>query len=201
MNNDLKQAAEILKKGGIVIFPTDTAYGIGCRIDDERAIERLFKIRKRPETKAVPVLVSSLEMAKEYWKPVHKNVTNKLIKPYWPGSLTIILHCNIVKVPKLVRGGGDTLGLRMPDYKDLLQIISSVGVPIIGTSANFAGEKTPYKFEDLDPELKEQVDYILKPVILNPSTALREKDQASTVIDCSVKPWRILRRGAVKIDI
>lgn len=192
MNNDLKQAAKVLKNGGIVVFPTDTAYGIGCRIDDEKAIERLFKLRKRSETKAVPVLVSSVEMAKEYWKSVPQEVIDKLIELYWPGALTIILHSNIVKVPKLVRGGGETLGLRMPANKDLLDIISSVGVPILGTSANFAGEPTPYSFEDLDPELVKLVDYVL-PGECN----LR---QVSTVIDCTVAPWRVLREGGVKIS-
>lgn len=190
---DKEETIKVLKMGGVVVFPTDTAYGIGCRIDDEKAIERLFKLRKRSETKAVPVLVSSVEMAKEYWKSVPQEVIKKLMEPYWPGALTIILSSNIVKVPKLVRGGGETLGLRMPANKDLLDIISSVGVPILGTSANFAGEPTPYNFEDLDPELTRLVDCVL------PGKC--SVKQASTVIDCSVTPWKTLRYGAVKIDI
>lgn len=190
---DKEETIKVLKMGGVVVFPTDTAYGIGCRIDDEKAIERLFKLRKRSETKAVPVLVSSVEMAKEYWKSVPQEVIKKLMEPYWPGALTIILSSNIVKVPKLVRGGGETLGLRMPANKDLLDIISSVGVPILGTSANFAGEPTPYNFEDLDPELTRLVDCVLP--------GKSSVKQASTVIDCSVTPWKTLRYGAVKIDI
>jgi L-threonylcarbamoyladenylate synthase len=192
MDDKTKKTIDCLKKGGIVIFPTDTAFGIGCRIDDENAVERLFKLRKRPETKATPVLVSSLEMAREYWQEVPDVVVEKLIKPYWPGALTIVLPCRTEKVPGLVRGGGDTVGLRMPAQEGLLRIIEEVGVPIVGTSANFAGEPTPYVFEDLNPELVKQVDYVLKGEC--------KTKQASTVIDCTYTPWRILREGGVKID-
>src|SRR5690348_10879973 len=104
--DDVAKAIEVLKDGGIVIFPTDTAFGIGCRIDDEDAVKRLFTIRKRPETKAVPVLVSSLHMAQKYVQEVPQDVIEKLIKPFWPGALTIVLSCKKEMIPDLVRGGG-----------------------------------------------------------------------------------------------
>jgi L-threonylcarbamoyladenylate synthase len=193
MNDQHKEAVLTLKKGGIVIFPTDTAFGIGCRVDDERAVEKLFRLRKRPETKATPVLVSGLEMARDYLQDVPDVVVDKLIKHYWPGALTIVLRAKIQKVPELVRGGGDTLGVRMPNHPLTLDLIGKVGTPIVGTSANFAGGETPYFYEDLDPELVKLVDYVL-PGECN----LR---QASTVIDCTVSPWKILREGAVEISI
>lgn len=191
--DDIKKTVGILKKGGIVIFPTDTAYGIGCRIDDEKAVGRLFKIRKRPITKATPVLADSLEMAKKYLEEIPQDVKEKLIKPYWPGALTIILDCNRVKVPKLVRGGGNTLGVRIPNHEVLRTIIRELGVPILGPSANFHGKKTPFRFEDLDPKLISLVDYVLK------GTVSIVKN-VSTVIDCSKKPWKIVREGVVKIN-
>jgi L-threonylcarbamoyladenylate synthase len=193
MNDQHKEAVLTLKKGGIVIFPTDTAFGIGCRVDDEIAVGKLFRLRKRPETKATPVLVSGLEMARDYLQDVPDVVVDKLIKHYWPGALTIVLRAKIQKVPGLVRGGGDTLGVRMPNHPLTLDLIGKVGTPIVGTSANFAGEETPYFYEDLDPELVKLVDYVL-PGECN----LR---QASTVIDCTVSPWKILREGAVEISI
>lgn len=189
----IKEAVQILKNGGIVIFPTDTAFGIGCRIDNEKAIERLFKIRRRPKTHATPVLVDTIEMAQEYLVPFPQDVIDKLIKPYWPGALTIILCCNKVKVPLLVRGGGGTLGVRIPDHKIILKIIKGVGVPILGPSANFHGEKTPYCFKDLDPNLIALVDYIVEGECII--------KQPSTVIDCSIKPWKIIRQGAIKIKL
>jgi L-threonylcarbamoyladenylate synthase len=183
------KAVQVLKDGGIVIFPTDTAFGIGCRIDDPDAVRRLFVLRKRPEIKAVPVLVSSLHMAREYLLPVSQDVIEKLVKPYWPGALTIVLTCQTDKVPGLIRGGGNTMGVRVPDHLTTLEIIKGVGVPIIGTSANFAGEATPYAFEDLDKELVKLVDFVVQ-------GACHTK-KASTVIDCTSKPWKVLRQGAV----
>lgn len=188
---DIKKAIEVLKNGGIVIFPTDTAFGIGCRIDDEKAIRRLFDIRKRPLTQATPVLVSDLGMAKKY-AATPEYVIERLIKLYWPGALTIVLPCKIEKVPTFVRGGGSNIGIRTPNHPVALEIIKGVGVPILGPSANFHGEKTPYRFEDLDKKLIKLVDY----VIFGECTL----KQQSTVIDCSVKPWKIIRQGAIRIQ-
>ncbi|MDO8621585.1 MAG: L-threonylcarbamoyladenylate synthase [Candidatus Levybacteria bacterium] len=193
MKNDIQKAVEILKSGGIVIFPTDTAFGIGCRIDNKQAIEKLFKIRKRPEGKATPVLVDGIEMTQDYLLPIPEEVKQKLIEKYWPGALTIILPCKTDKIPKLVRGGGDTLGVRMPNSEIVLSLIRGVGVPILGPSANFHGEKTPYELKDLNSRLVKLVDY----VITNQS---KSGEKVSTIIDCSIKPWKILRKGATKIS-
>lgn len=193
MEKEIEKVVGILKKGGIVIFPTDTAFGIGCRIDDRKAVKRLFKIRKRPETQATPVLVSSIEMAQEYLEPIPKDVIDKLIKPYWPGALTIILRCNKVKVPSLVRGGGSTVGIRIPNHPITLSLVKRVGFPILGPSANFHEEKTPYRFEDLNPELVNLADYVVA------GECLLKKQ--STVIDCSEKPWRIFRQGAIELKL
>ena len=192
MDRKIEKAIEILKNGGIVIFPTDTAFGIGCRIDDENAVKKLFKIRKRPFSKATPVLVDSLEMSQRYLLPIDKEVINKLIKQYWPGALTLILQCIKVKVPKLVRGGGNTLGVRMPNHPIALSLIKNLGVPLLGPSANFSSEKTPFSFDDLNPELIKVADYVLN------GEEGAEKN-VSTIIDCSVTPWKVLRQGTVKI--
>ncbi len=186
----VKKAAQILKDGGIVIFPTDTAFGIGCRMDDEDAVKRLFALRRRPVTQATPVLASSLQMIEPYLKPIDDDVIQKLVKPFWPGGLTIVLPCLTQKIPQLVRSG-DTLGVRVPNHLTTLQIIDAVGVPIIGSSANFPGSPTPYTFEDLDPELVQLVDYVV------PGETFTK--EASTVISVVEKPWKILRQGAVKV--
>lgn len=189
--NDIQQAIQILNQGGIIIFPTDTVFGIGCRMDDEKTISRLFKIRKRPEHQAAPVLMSSLEMVQNYLLPIEPEIKEKLIRPYWPGALTIILPCQKEKIPKLARGNLNTLGVRMPNSLICLEIIKKVGVPILGPSANFHGAPTPFLFQDLDKELVKLVDFVV-----SGECSLK---QASTVIDCSVSPWKILRKGAVKI--
>ena len=193
MNKQIEKAVEVLNKGGIVIFPTDTAFGIGCRIDKKKAIEKLFAIRKRPVFMATPVLVNDLEMAKEYLNKIPENVISKLIKPYWPGALTIVLQSRIDMVPELVRGHGTTIGVRMPNHQTTLSIINKLGVPLLGPSANFHKEKTPYKYTDLDLKLIKLVDYVVKGECY--------LKQPSTVIDCSKNPWKVLRIGAIEIKI
>lgn len=185
----LEKAISILQEGGIVIYPTDTAFGIGCRIDNQTSVEHLFEIRQRPKNQPTPVLVDSTEMAQEYLEPIPNEVREKLMEKYWPGGLTIILYCNKVKVPKLVRGGGDTLGVRIPTGKVILDIIKGVGVPILAPSANFHGEKTPFTFQDLDKRLLGMVDYVVR------GKCLLKKP--STIVDCTRKPWKIIRHGAV----
>lgn len=188
---NLKQAIKILKQGGIVIFPTDTAFGIGCRIDRDDSVKRLFKIRKRPFSQATPVLVSSIEMAQKYLSPIRDNVRH-LMGKYWPGALTIVYSCRIEKVPSPVRGGDNNLGVRMPNHELTLNLIKAVNTPILGPSANFHGKPTPYRFEDLDPKLVILVDFVVKGEC--------QLGNVSTVLDCSIAPWRVIRRGAVVVE-
>lgn len=193
MNDQIEQAVKILNKGGIIIYPTDTAFGIGCRIDNKQAIEKLFRIRKRPLSQATPVLVNGVEMAQKYLKPIPDKVLEDLIKPYWPGALTIVLPCITEKVPTLTRGGGNTLGVRMPNNETILEIISRVGVPILGPSANFHQDPTPYTYEDLNPEFKQLADFVVLGECIT--------KESSTVVDCSKDDWKILRNGAVELNI
>ncbi|HUD44315.1 MAG TPA: L-threonylcarbamoyladenylate synthase [Patescibacteria group bacterium] len=193
MQNEINQAVKVLNQGGIVIFPTDTAFGIGCKVSDEAAVKRLFTIRKRPLEKAVPVLVSSIEMAEKYVDVISDDVREKLIKPYWPGALTIVLPLKKGSLPNVVVGEGDSVGLRMSNQPIALEIIGGVGEGITGPSANFSGKPTPYSFEEMDKELLKLVDYVVPGEI--------KLKQASTVIDCTIEPWRILRQGAVEITL
>ncbi|MCL5435388.1 MAG: L-threonylcarbamoyladenylate synthase [Patescibacteria group bacterium] len=193
MNNQIDGAVRILNEGGIVIFPTDTAFGIGCRMDNKESVKRLFSIRKRPENQATPVLFNNLEMMKEYLLDISKEVKEKLMDKYWPGALTIIFPCKTDKVFNLIRGNSNNMGVRIPDNDKLISIIEKLGVGILGPSANFHGKPTPYYFEDLDPKLVRLVDYVVE-------GECRLKD-VSTVIDVSVKPWQIRREGAVKLNL
>lgn len=192
MNKDIEKAAEIIQNGGIVLLPTDTVFGICCRIDNENALKKLFAIKKRDLSQAVPILVSSTEMVKAYARPFDEKV-EKLMEDYWPGGLTIILPCQTEKVLPEVRGNGDTVGFRIPDMLPTFQIIEKVGVPIVGTSANFHGKPSRTKWQELDPELVKLVDFVL------PEDSLG--GVASTVVDCSTPSWKILREGAVALSV
>lgn len=186
----IQKAIKVLNQGGIIIYPTDTAFGIGCRIDDHKAVDRLFALRRRPTTQAMPVLVASDAMALAYFDSP-SDIVRRLMREHWPGALTIVAPCKKELIYSPIRGGGKTVGLRMPNHAVPLKIIETVGVPILGPSANFHGAPTPYRFEDLNPELIALVDYVV------PGECLIK--QASTVVDCSVEPYRILRQGAVKL--
>lgn len=193
MNNLLSEKIKILQNGGIGIFPTDTVYGIGCRLDNEESLQRLFTIRNRPEEKAVLAVVDSIEMAQKYLLPISQDVRSQLMDRYWPGGLTIVLPCNTEEVPSIARGGGLTLGIRQTNHPILLEVIKALGVPLVAPSANFAGEPTPKTFEEVDRKLLRMVDCAIEGECGG--------SIASTVIDCSVSPWKILREGAVKIQL
>lgn len=190
MEDEIIRATQIVKDGGIIIYPTDTAFGIGCRIDNHTAVDRLFQIRKRPLTQATPVLVSSKEQALAYLDQP-SDIVRHLMDLYWPGALTIVSKAKKGKVYSPLMGGGSTLGVRMPNHDIILAIISGVGVPIVGCSANMHGEPTSYRLEDLDPSISNLVDFVM------PGTCFLGK--VSTVVDCTIEPYKIIRQGAVKL--
>lgn len=190
--NDLQEAIDILKQGGLVIYPTDTAYGVGCRIDDVSAVNRLFEVKKRPTTQAVPVLVNSIDMALAYFhRPSY--IVRHIMKKYWPGGVTIVAYCKKGSVYSPICGKTNKIGLRIPDHEVPLTLIKAAGVPILGPSANFHGQKTPYLREDLDPAFIACVDKVI--------IGSCPVGQVSTVVDCSVNPYKIIRQGAVEIKI
>ncbi|MDO8269709.1 MAG: L-threonylcarbamoyladenylate synthase [Candidatus Levybacteria bacterium] len=190
ITEDINEVAQNLRNGKVGIFPTDTAFGIGCRMDDVGAVKRVYDIRNRPEEKALLVLVNSIEMAREYVEIDDEAL--ELINKYWPGGLTIILKCRKDKVPSIVRAGGDTLAVRLPDHSQLLEIIGNVGVPLVAPSANRSKEPTPFTFEKLDRQLQEEVDFVL--------TGVCTIKGVSTIIDVPVKPFMVVRQVVVELN-
>lgn len=188
----VQEGLKVLRDGGVVIFPTDTAFGIGCRMDDEEAVKKVFSLRKRPFNQAVPVLVSGKAMAEQYTLNIPSNVEKKLIDVFWPGALTIVLSANLKTVSPLVRGGDITIGVRSPNHLIPLSLINSLEVPLIGPSANFHGENTPYQLSDINPKLFALVDYVI------PGVCSLKRE--STVVDCTVDPWKVLRQGAINLE-
>jgi L-threonylcarbamoyladenylate synthase len=189
--DQIAQAIRIVKNGGLVIYPTDTAFAIGCRIDNPEAVDRLFSIRERPLTQATPVLVSSIDQALSYFIQPN-DIVRRLMAQHWPGALTIISHCDSHVIYSPIRGGGNTIGLRQPNHETAHALIAGVGVPLLGPSANFHGKPTPYTFESLDPELCTLVDVVLPGVC---SVGL-----ASTVVDCTDEVPRVLRQGTITVE-
>lgn len=180
-SEDLAKAASILKSGGVVIFPTDTVYGIGCRYDLPKAVDRVHAIKNTPKSQSFPILVSSKGQTKGLVKI--NSTAGKLIDIYWPGALTIILES---------KKGDQKIGVRLPASATTTELIKLTGTPIIGTSANIHGRGAVKTSEELDPDLTKQVDFILE--------GEAEGGLESTVVDATVSPPKIIRQGAVQIS-
>ena len=182
---DLKKAVEILRKGGVVIFPTDTVYGIGCRFDNQKAIERLYQIKGTPQNQPFPILVSKIDQVKSL--AIITKIGQRLISKYWPGALTIILPSRHSSAAS--QNDTSKVGFRMPDSDFIRFLIDEVGVPIVGTSANIHGQKAVKSFKDLDPKIIKLADFTIK--------GKCQKGIESTVVDTTFDPPKIIRKGAI----
>lgn len=196
----IDQAVEAFRKGGVVVFPTDTVWGIGAALDRNEGIERMYSIKRRKKSKPTAVLVENLAMAKQY------GVFNKealvLVKKYWPGGLTIIVKARKGNVVDFICGKGGTLGLRVPEHSVVLSILSKLGVGIAAGSANFTGAKVPWKFEDIDDKLLESADFVVQAREKSTNKIKYESGGKlpSTVVDVSRDPFVVLRQGLVRIS-
>jgi len=136
-NNIIEIAAGVIERGGSIIYPTDTVYGLGVNALREYSIERLFKIKKRPETKPVPIIVRDIEMAKRLAFIDKKQ--EKILESVWPGQVTVVLEKRGI-VPDVLTAGKRTIGLRIADCEFTKLLMENLNEPITATSANFSGE-------------------------------------------------------------
>lgn len=189
----LKKAVEILKSGGLVIFPCETVYGIACDCLNPGAVLRLNRYKKRPFGKPYAIMCSSQKMAENY---IDLNKTAKgLYKRFLPGPVTVV-STGKHKVAPGIESETGTLGVRIPDYKFMLKLITKFGRPIVATSANASYQKRPYKISDIldniSAKQKEFIDLIIDAGIL-------PQHEPSTVIDTTLDDPVILRQGDVKL--
>ena len=181
-------AAEILKKGGLVGVPTETVYGLAGNGLDKEAVERIYEVKGRPPKKPLSLMIPDAESMGCYASEM-PGAAVCLAKKFWPGPLTIVLKAKKT-IPEIVLAGGKTVGLRCPDNKLTLQLLQEAGIPFAVPSANISGEKSPTDVEDVLAAF----DGIIEAVIDGgPCTLGRE----STIIDMSETPYRILRQGAL----
>lgn len=150
-NKEINFIVECLKKGKVIIYPTDTIYGLGCVADNVKAIKKIYKIKKRGAKKPLLVLVDSLKMADKYCK-IDKE-QEKFLKSAWPGPVTVILeHKN--KLPKVLTSVKKTLAVRLPKNDFLIKIIKRIKVPLVSTSVNISREKNLVRVDDVDKYFK-----------------------------------------------
>ena len=183
----IERAAEVLRRGGLVAYPTDTVYGLAALPSNDEAVEKLFAAKQRPLNQSTPLLIASphdLALVASEVPPAAR----RLIGHFWPGQLTIVLP----KAPAFhsLAVAGETVGLRVPDHEVPRALVQLLGSPITGTSANVAGGPEPLTADDVRAQLGDAVDLIIDG---GPCPGARP----STVIDCTVEPPRIVRAGAI----
>ena len=179
-------AVEALENGEVIIYPTDTVYGVGVNALNSNAVLKIFKIKKRPLNKALPIAVSGLEMVKRLAISTEK--AERLMEAFWPGALTVILRKK-PEIPEVVTGGSIGVGVRKPNHLIPLSIIKTLNLPIIATSANIHGNINPVDANEALDQLGGEVDLIID--------GGRVSGMPSTVIDMLRKPPLIIRRGMI----
>ena len=187
----LEQAAGCILRSGVIAYPTDTVYGIGGNIFNEKAVKRIFAIKERPYNKPAPVMIADNEMIYSLIRDV-PDETETLITKFWPGALTIIFNA-VHNIPEAVRGKENKIGLRIPDHEGCRELVRKCGVPLISTSLNISGQKPVLSIDDMDSLLMEKFDIII-------DGGRCSGEYASTVLDLTTNPPSILRKGRVPVE-
>ncbi len=189
----ISKIVDILKKDGLVIMPTETLYGAMVDATNQKAVNKLIVYKNRPFGKPFSIAVKNQKMAQEY---VYLNKTAKnLYKKYLPGPLTIISKSK-GKVAKGIEAENKTLGIRIPDYKLVIDVVNKLGKPVTATSANASYKKRPYKISDILDNLSIKQKKLIDLIIDGGKLPFREP---STVIDTTCDDPVILRQGDIKL--
>lgn len=184
----MNEAGRIIRCGGLVAFPTETVYGLAADCFNLDAVMRVFEVKGRPENKPLPVQVATTEQVSALAAEVNRPA-EKLMAAYFPGPLTIIIPAK-PSVPEIVTAGTGKIGIRMPNHAVALALIRAAGTPIVAPSANTSGDPSPNTAEEVANYLYGKVDMILD---AGPS----QIKTASTVVDVTVTPPKILRLGVI----
>jgi L-threonylcarbamoyladenylate synthase len=184
-------AIEILKAGGIVAFPTDTVYGLGGDAFNSEVAERIYRVKKRPRSLPLPVLLADLTQGTAVVGPVPE-IARFLMKRFWPGGLTLVLPKG-ASLPEIISAGGDKVAIRIPNHVVPLALIHGLGAPIIGTSANISDKPSPVTAQEVEQQLGSQIDLIV-------DMGRCPCGLESTVVDITGKTPVILRQGIIPED-
>jgi len=186
----VEKAVRFLERGQVVVCPTDTVYGLLADATNKKAVEKVFEIKKRDKRKAIPVFVKNIEMAKKY-AIMDKDMEN-FLKEIWPGKITVALKRKKREgLPDLLFGGKDTIGLRVPNYKLVKEILEKFNKPLTGTSANISGKPSTTKIKEVFAYFENEP--VRPDLILNAGDL--PKNNPSTVVDFSRDKPKIIRKG------
>lgn len=185
MREEIQKALEVLRKGGIILYPTDTVWGIGCDATDPEAVAKVYAIKRREDSKSLVLLASDMDMICRYVKEIPEmavqlvEVNDKPMTIIYPdavaGSSSDKASRNCLAYNTVAEDG--TVGIRVPMMEFCQQLVSRFGRPIVSTSANISGEATPKKYAEISQEIKDAVDHIVDPSLEKGSTG-----QSSSII-------------------
>ena len=186
MKEEIQKALEVLRKGGVILYPTDTVWGIGCDATDPEAVAKIYEIKRRSDSKSLVLLASDMDMISRYVKEVPEmaiqlvEVNDKPMTIIYPGAVAgekgsekASRHC--LAYNTVAEDG--TVGIRIPMMDLCRELVAKLGRPIVSTSANISGEKTPAKFAEIADEIKTGVDHIVDPSLEKGATG-----QSSSII-------------------
>jgi len=184
----LSRIAEVVRQGGVIAYPTDTFYGLGCDPFHEAAIDRLLAIKQRERGKPILLIISDLSLVDQLTSERSQRF-ERLSQRFWPGPLTLVLRAAEC-LPLTVTGETGTIGIRLPDHALCRQIASAAGGVLTGTSANLAGQPSAATAEAVLRQLGESLDLLVDG---GPTPG----GAPSTVLDLTQDPPRLIREGAV----
>ena len=184
----LAHAGAVLRAGGLVAYPTETVYGLAAGAFLADSVARVFEAKLRPFGQALPVQIADASEVETLARDVGPEAM-RLIADFFPGPLTLVLW-RLPSVPSAVTGGGNTVGLRMPDHPVALGVLRAFGAPVVCTSGNLTGRRAPMSASDVLEDLDGRIDLVLD----GGETADRTP---STVLDLTTRPARLLREGKI----
>jgi L-threonylcarbamoyladenylate synthase len=187
----INKAISVLEHGGIVIYPTETCYGVAVDATNPDAVKKLLMYKKRPEGKPISVAVANIDMAKKYVQMNEYSL--EIYNKFLPGPVTVISKSNL-ELPKGLASEIGNLGIRIPDFGFVLELITAYKKPITATSANSSGKKTPYSIDDIFDNISQKQKNLIDLVI---DYGQLPPNPPSTVIDATSAQLQILRRGSI----
>lgn len=158
MRDEINKALEVLKRGGLILYPTDTVWGIGCDATNAEAVDRVFELKKRQDTKALICLVSDFKMLNQFVEEVPE-VAYDILK--YAQKPTTIVYDHPIRISENLVGADDTLAIRVTKDDFCNQLIRKLKRPLVSTSANISGKNTPSEFKEISPAILEGVDYVV----------------------------------------
>lgn len=191
LTTDPDQAAEFIRGGGIVAFPTETVYGLGANVFDERAVRKIFEAKERPADNPLIAHVGDRSQIAELSREIN-DAAQRLIDAFFPGPLTVVVKRS-ARVPLIATAGLETIGIRMPRHELARKFLAACGTPVVAPSANISGRPSPTTWQAVYEDLDGRVDCILQ-------GEATEIGLESTVVDCTNEVPLVLRPGAVGIE-